>query len=335
MAHIGQELRLHRRGGLGFRPGRHQRFFLFDLHGDVADDIQESDRLARDRIPEAGRRGFHPHPGAAGLVTGPPANALDRRTPLLPHQNLQHPPGVIGVDVGCERLAKQFLGFETQLANGRTEIGYPAVAVGHGDDVRGVLGDHPIAAFAAGQGRLGGEPPGQVLDLHDEVLGGSIRLARQGDSKLNPDIGTVQPPGAPLARVVVDLAGQQPVMVFLGSAKVFGMAEICAAQRQQLGLRIAGQAAKGGVHAQESPVYPHQALADRRLLEGGFEQLRLLVRQRLGCPAIGDIAENAHDLDRRARLVEHDVRGALDPYPLAVRLSKPVFAVEWRRCFAP
>ncbi len=158
VAHVGQEIGLHRRGGFRLGLGLTKLSLQRLARRDIPDDVVQAREPARDGIGGQGRSAFQPQV-PSGLVLGPklhrpgddlapgfkdrPAHVLDLAAVFRVHQRY-------------EGAADQFLGREPgDGETGRGDIGHHAVQPALGDHIRGVDGEAAEPLLAFGYGRLG------------------------------------------------------------------------------------------------------------------------------------------------------------------------------------
>ncbi len=171
VAHVGEKRRLGRRGRLGLDP----RLVQLGLEGlglgDVADHVDELDRLAV-VAEHQGRIGFDPDP-AAILVPGPVAERLGQPGLVLLDQaedGAHHLPEVVRMDHLLGVLAAHLVGRMAEhphRAGGHIER--LAGQGGPADHVRGMVGQEAVAGLAAPGGGLG------LLQLGDVATGAEAR----------------------------------------------------------------------------------------------------------------------------------------------------------------
>jgi hypothetical protein len=89
VAHIGQELALHRRGGLGLGLSQAQLGLQRLAGRDVADDVGQAREAPGDRIGDQGRLAFQPKLGA-GLVPSAEFHRPGRELALRGENRLAH-----------------------------------------------------------------------------------------------------------------------------------------------------------------------------------------------------------------------------------------------------
>ena len=249
VAHIGQEFALGPDRGLGSGLPASELLFHGPAFGDVAqlgDDAGHHALAVEDRR----RPALQPHPpailaaDAQFVARGRPQRTAPRRAGHRRRAQDDLRP-VVGMDEIHQVAAERVGGLVAELAARGRYILDDAIAVVADDDVRGVLGQQPIARLAFGHGVLGGPALGDVAQMGDRTDDLPGVVADQRGVPLQPEAAPVAAQGPVLAALALGprLAIEQLTVAFAAEVAFAGMDEIERPASDHLGLAVAQLAA--------------------------------------------------------------------------------------------